>query len=142
MSFVQTVISKSYVAKLPYSADLLNSIRDVAVKAKIHSASFSAIGAVRKATVSYYDQTNKKYNELVLDEPMEIVSCTGNISELDGKMIVHAHLVFSDEKGRAFGGHLLEGTELFACELIINQYKNLRIKRKYNELTGLNLMEI
>ena len=142
MSFVQTVISKSYVAKLPYGADLLNSIRDVAVKAKIHSASFAAIGAVRKATVSYYDQTKKKYNELVLDEPMEIVSCTGNISELDGKMIVHAHLVFSDEKGRAFGGHLLEGTELFACELIINQYKNLRIKRKYNELTGLNLMEI
>jgi predicted DNA-binding protein with PD1-like motif len=57
-------------------------------------------------------------------------------------MIVHAHLVLSDEKGKAFGGHLLEGTELFACELMMNEYKNLRIERKYDKLTGLNLMEI
>jgi len=142
MSFVQSAISKSYVAKLPHGADLLKSIKDVAVKAEIHSASFNAIGAVRKARVSFYDQTKKKYNELILHESMEIVSCTGNISELEGKKIVHAHLVLSDEKGRAFGGHLLEGTELFACELMINEYKNLRIKRKYDELTGLNLMEI
>ncbi|HEY4674203.1 MAG TPA: PPC domain-containing DNA-binding protein [Nitrososphaerales archaeon] len=142
MSFVLTAISKSYVAKLPYGADLLNSIEDVAGRAKIRSASFTAIGAVRKAKVSYYNQTKKKYNELIFDEPMEIVSCIGNISELDGKMVVHAHVVLSDEKGRAFGGHLLEGSELFACELMMNEYKDLRITRKYDQLTGLNLMEI
>jgi predicted DNA-binding protein with PD1-like motif len=139
---VQTEISKSYVVKLPYGADLLNSIKDIVTKAKIRSASFTAIGAVRKAKVSYYDQTTKKYNSLEFNEPMEIVSCIGNVSELDSKMIVHAHLVLSDEKGKAFGGHLLEGTELFACELMMNEYKNLRIERKYDKLTGLNLMEI
>ena len=142
MSFVQTAISRSFVAKLPYGADLLNSIKDVAAKAKIHSASFTAIGAVRKAKVSYYDQTEKKYNTLEFNEPMEIVSCIGNISESNGKMIVHAHLLLSDEKGRAFGGHLQEGTDLFACELMMDEYENLRITRKYDQLTGLNLMEI
>lgn len=142
MSFVKTQIARAFVAKLPYGADLLNSIKEVAIKAKIQSASFTAIGAVKKARVSYYDQTTKKYNELIFNEPMEIVSCIGNISELKGNVIVHAHLVLSDEIGRAFGGHLLEGTELFACELMMNEYKNLKIKRKYDELTGLNLMEI
>ncbi|MBM3898416.1 MAG: DNA-binding protein [Thaumarchaeota archaeon] len=142
MSFVQAEISKSYVAKLPYGSDLLNSIKDIVTKVKLQSASFTAIGAVRKAKLSYYDQTTKKYNSLEFNEPMEIVSCIGNVSELEGKMVVHAHLVLSDKEGRAFGGHLLEGTELFACELMMNEYKNLRIKRKYDKLTGLNLMEI
>ena len=142
MSFIQTSIAKSYVAKLPYGADLLNSIKGIATKAKVRSGSFTAIGAVSKARVGYYDQKQKKYNELLFDEGMEIVSCIGNISEMRGNMIVHAHLVLSDEKGRAFGGHLLEGTELFACEVMINEYKNLRITRKYDELTGLNLMEV
>lgn len=142
MSFVQTSSIKCYIARLTYGADLLNSIKEIAARAKIRSGSFTAIGAVRKAKVSYYDQKQKKYNKLLFDDKMEIVSCIGNISELKGSKIVHAHLVLSDRKGRAFGGHLLEGTELFACELMINEFNNLRITRKYDELTGLNLMEV
>jgi predicted DNA-binding protein with PD1-like motif len=142
MSFVKAEIASSYVVKLPYGGDLLVSIKKVAKEINIHAASFTAMGAVKKARVSYYDQTAKKYNELIFDEPMEIVSCIGNITEMKGDTIVHAHLVLSDEKGRAFGGHLLEGTELFACELMLNEYKSLGINRKYDERTGLNLMDI
>ena len=142
MPSVKSEIAGSYVVKLPYGGDLLKSIKRVVRDMNIHAASLTAIGAVKKARVSYYDQTAKKYNELIFDEPMEIVSCVGNITEMRGDTIVHAHLILSDEKGRAFGGHLLEGTELFACELMINEYKNLRISRKYDERTGLNLMEI
>ncbi|MBI2126984.1 MAG: DNA-binding protein [Thaumarchaeota archaeon] len=142
MSFVKSGIANSYVVKLPYAGDLLNSIKKVAKEMNIRTASFTAIGAVKKARVSYYDQTAKKYGELIFDEPMEIVSCIGNITEMEGDIIVHAHLVLSDEKGRASGGHLLGGTELFACELMLNEYKSLRINRKYDEMTGLNLMDI
>ena len=142
MSYVRSEIASSYIVKLLYGGDLLNSIRKAVKKMGIHAASFTAIGAVKKAKVSYYDQTEKKYNELVFEEPMEIVSCIGNITEMKGDTIVHAHLVLSDEKGRAFGGHLLEGTELFACELMINEYKSLKISRKYHKRTGLNLIDI
>lgn len=142
MSSVKSEIASSYLVKLPYGGDLLVSIKKVVKKMNIYVASFIAIGAVKKAKVSYYDQTAKKYNELIFDEPMEIVSCIGNITEMKGDTIVHAHLILSDEKGRAFGGHLLEGTELFACELMLNEYRSLRITRKYDERTGLNLMDI
>lgn len=142
MSIVKSEIANLYVVKLPYGGDLLNSIKKVAEEMNIRTASFTAIGAVKKARVSYYDQTAKKYNELIFDEPMEIVSCIGNVTEIKGDAIVHAHLILSDEKGRAFGGHLLEGTELFACELMLNEYRSLRITRKYDERTGLNLMDI
>ncbi len=142
MSFVKSGIANSYVVKLPYGGDLLNSIKKVAKEMNIRTASFTAIGAVKKARVSYYDQTSKKYGQLIFDEPMEIVSCIGNVTEMKGDTIVHAHLVLSDGKGRAFGGHLLEGTELFACELMLNEYKSLRISRKYDKRTGLNLMDV
>ncbi len=32
----------------------------------------------------------------------------------DGEIFVHAHITLADRKGRAYGGHLMPGTMVFA----------------------------
>jgi hypothetical protein len=98
------------------------------------------IGAVQKATIAYYDQKQIKYRDIMLNEPMEIVSLHGNVSLKDGKPFVHAHVVLGDEKGNVRGGHLLPGgTPVFACELTIDEFDGPELVREFDEITGLAL---
>ena len=70
---------------------------------------------------------------------MEIVSMYGNISLKNGKPFVHAHVVLSDKKGNARGGHLLPGSSVFACELTIEEFEGPELIRGFDERTGLTL---
>jgi predicted DNA-binding protein with PD1-like motif len=81
-----------------------------------------------------------KYKDVDLSEPMEIVSLYGNISLKDGKPFVHAHVVLSDEKGNARGGHLLPGSSpVFACEITIEEFEGPELIRGFDERTRLAL---
>jgi len=139
MSRKQYSIRRTYIGRLPYGADLLEGITKICKEEGIKLGKITAIGAVRKATIAFYDQVEKKYNKIEFDHEMEIVNCTGNVSLLNGQPFVHCHIVLSDNQGRCFGGHLMIGTEIFACELIIEEYEGELIERVYDEQSGLNL---
>lgn len=70
---------------------------------------------------------------------MEILSCVGNVSLKVGKPSVHVHIALADEKGKAFGGHLMPGTTVFACEAFIEEMQGKPLDRRLDEKTGLAL---
>jgi predicted DNA-binding protein with PD1-like motif len=70
---------------------------------------------------------------------MEIVSCSGNISLRDSKPICHIHLVAADKKGKCIGGHLVQGTSLFAGEAIIQEFLGEDLNRELDDTTQLML---
>lgn len=125
------------IYKLDFNDDLLNAIKKAVEK--IDSGVFWVIGAVSKAKFSFYDQENKVYREILINKPLEITSCIGNVAELNGEKIIHAHVTFSDNLGNAFGGHLIEGTKIFSAEMFLIEFKNFKLYRKFDETTGLNL---
>ncbi|MBS7657747.1 MAG: DNA-binding protein [Candidatus Bathyarchaeia archaeon] len=125
------------IYKLDFNDDLLNAIKEAAEK--VDSGFFWVIGAVSKAKFSFYDQKKKVYREILIDKPLEITSCIGNIAEFNGKKIIHAHITFSDELGNAFGGHLIEGTKIFSAEMFLIEFKNFKLRRCFDQITGLNL---
>jgi predicted DNA-binding protein with PD1-like motif len=100
---------------------------------------FVAIGAVKFAKVAFYDQDDHTYRDYSIDEPAEILNCTGNVSELDGEIFVHAHITLGLKDGTVKGGHLVEGTKIFACELFIIPLDGDQLKRTFDEKTGLKL---
>ena len=53
--------------------------------------------------------TKQKRETLTFESDYEILSCLGNVTQKDKKPLIHAHIVIGDEKGKAFGGHLLPG---------------------------------
>jgi hypothetical protein len=130
---------KAYLDRLPYDGDLLASIKDTLRKGGIRMGFFVAIGAVKYAKIAFYNQVDHKYDELFVDEPAEVLNCTGNVSELDGEAFVHAHITLGLKDGTARGGYLLEGTKIFACELFAVPLEGEQLKRTFDEITNLKL---
>ncbi len=139
MSRKQYSLRRTYIGRLPQGADLLESITKICKEENIKIGKITAIGAVKKAVIAFYNQVEKKYHNLELNQEMELVSCIGNVSILNGQPFVHCHVSLADDQGRCFGGHLMVGTEVFVCELIIEEFEGELVERVYDEQTGLNL---
>jgi uncharacterized protein len=127
--------------QIKHGEDLLKKVSYFCSENGINSAYVSAIGALQKANVGYYDQMEKKYLENKIDGPLEIVSLTGNLSLREGKPFLHAHICLADREGKVFGGHLNEGNTVFACECLILKLKGNPLERKFDSLTGLSLWD-
>jgi predicted DNA-binding protein with PD1-like motif len=133
---------RCFIGKLDFGSDLLQQLTSVCIKENITLGTVEAIGAVEKARCGYYDQNAKEYNFYEIDQHLEITALLGNISIRDGKPMVHAHATFTDEKANAFGGHLAEGTIVFACEFVIRAFSGVDHVRQYDEETGLPLWKM
>ncbi len=129
------------IRRLPHGGDLLEEITDLARREGITTGTVTAIGAVTKARVGYYDQSDRRYRERDLEEPREICSCLGNISLKEGEVFVHAHVVLADRAGKTAGGHLCPGTIIFAAECRIEELRGGPLTRVYDGETGLFLWE-
>jgi len=108
-------------------------------KENIRCGRIHGIGATTHAIVAYYDQNTKKYNSMEFKGGMEILNMHGNVSVRDGKPFVHVHMLLSDPQGKVFGGHLMAGTKLWACEVFIDEYEGEELVRGHDEKTGLFL---
>ena len=126
---------------IKYGEDLLKALTNFCLENNIQLGFISVIGALQKVNFSYYQQKEKSYYKNSIEGPVEIISCTGNVSMKDGKPFIHAHLTVADKNGNAFGGHLEEGTVVFACECALFELEGDLLERKYDELTGLSLWE-
>ncbi|MFW2331701.1 MAG: PPC domain-containing DNA-binding protein [Nitrospinota bacterium] len=135
-------VEELIVGNIPFEADLLKYLTEFATERSITVGTISLIGAVKEAKLLFYDQSRKIYNPVEgLDGPFEITSGIGNISLLEEKVFVHLHLTLSDANGRVFGGHLSDGTIMFAGEFSIYKLGGKQLKRRFDETTGLNLWQ-
>jgi predicted DNA-binding protein with PD1-like motif len=131
---------RKIIGRLAKGEDLLAALTNCAREHGITLGEVQAIGAVSQARVGFYNQEGRKYQYLELKNPREILSLTGNISLKDGEPMVHAHITLSGDDGRAVGGHLAEGTLVFACEFAIQEYRSATaLVRQMDEPTGLFL---
>lgn len=126
------------LARLDRGADLVSQISELARIEGIQAGVFSALGALTQSKIAFYDQGSHEYTELLMTEPVELVSCTGNISIRDGKPFVHAHAVLAGSDGETKGGHLLCG-KIFAAELYLVELSGEPMVREHDQLTGLYL---
>jgi len=135
-------IKNFYMGNLPHGKDLLAELTHFCSEKVIQTGILIAIGAVKDATVGYYNQIEKKYQTLYFNKHLEIASLNGNISEKDNKTMVHSHILLTDSEGKAFGGHLMPGTTIFACEFWIFELEGEKLIRGYDEVTGLHLWKM
>ncbi len=132
---------KVIVARLEPKEDILRSIERIAIEQSITSGHLSLLGAVSRIHLGYFDRDAKEYRDFTIEEDLEIVSCVGNISQHDNKHVIHAHVVASDEKGRCYGGHLMDGCLVsVTIEIVITEFP-LMIRTR-DEITGLNLLDL
>ena len=132
-------IKRTIIGQFPYGVDLFDELTKFVQKENIRCGRLHGIGATTHAVVAYYDQNTKKYNTMEFSGGMEILNLTGNVSIRDGKSFIHVHMLLGDPQGKVFGGHLLPGTKLWACEVFIDEFEGEELLRGQDEKTGLFL---
>ena len=138
--YLQVTESRKIIGRLRKGDDLLGALTGICQEMGITLGEVKAIGAVSQARIGYYHQDTRQYEWLDLPQPREILALEGNISLKDGQPFVHAHIMLSDGEGRAFGGHLADGTLVFAAEFVIQELKaDKSLDRQMDEETGLFL---
>ena len=132
-------MDESFLVRLPTGDDLLEAITRAFRERSVRKATFTVIGATSRAVLGYYDQDAKEYRMKPFDLPQEIVAYMGNVSEKDGEIFVHAHIVLAGEDYTCVGGHLMLGTVIFAAELAATPVPGPVPVRLFDETTKLAL---
>lgn len=138
MVYVKFNPGRNFLVRVEHDSDLVQFVTELAEKEKIMVGTFTAVGALKRAKLGFYDQERHEYQEIRLDSPHEIACSVGNISIKDGRPFVHVHAVLADKNGITKAGHLLNGT-VFAAEVHLRELKGAELERKYDKVTGLSL---
>ena len=122
--------------------DLAEAAKKRVEESGINAGIFILIGSLKKAIIGYYKEG--KYMSIEFDGPLEIASCMGNIAvDEKGEIVIHPHIVAANEKGEAFGGHLMKGSIVGAtAELVIMEAAEVNLLRAFDEKTKLNLWKL
>lgn len=126
------------MVRLMPGSDLLGGLNAAAAELGFEAATVQVLGAVRSLSVTYFDQQTKKYAEPHRYETgMEVSGGIGNVSLKDGKPFVHIHVAGADREGRAYAGHLIEGSEVYMIEAYFRAFEGTAPVRELDEEVGL-----
>ena len=128
------------VLRIDRGEEIVEKLKEVALKENIKLASVSAIGACDFFVAGVYDVSLKKYFENEFKGAYEIVSILGSINTMNGKYYSHLHINCADKNGNCFGGHLNKVIVSATCEMMVDIIDG-RVDRFNDEITGLNLFD-
>lgn len=142
MREVESKIRRAIFARFFEDEDLLETITSTAVKNSVNSGFFFLIGTLKKAVLGYY--MKGKYVPIEKGGPLEVASCMGNISAKEkAGLVVHGHIVVTDSKGNAFGGHILPGCLVdVTAELVLTEVESGTLLRKFDAQRNLYLLSL
>lgn len=126
------------VARIDKGEEILEKVKEIAVKENIKLASLSALGAINDFTTGVFKTGEKKYYPNDFKGDFEIVSLTGTINTMSNEFFTHIHMSAGNDKGEVFGGHLNRAIVSATCEMIINIIDGTA-DRYFDEEIGLNL---
>jgi hypothetical protein len=132
--------NNTIVARIDKGEEILEKIKEIAIKENIKLANINALGATNDFTVGVFNTFEKKYYANKFQGDFEIVSLTGTINTMNDEFYSHLHMSAGNQKGEVFGGHLNRAVISATCEMIINIIDG-RVDRYFDEDIGLNLMK-
>lgn len=98
---------------------------------------WSAIGACRGLTLSFFQPADIAYHDVASEEDLEITSVLGNIALLNGHVALHAHGTFADATLRVRGGHIKRLVVSVTCEVFVQRLTGT-MARVHDAATGIN----
>jgi predicted DNA-binding protein with PD1-like motif len=128
---------KIHVFRVKPDQELMDSIMDYCERNNIKSGVIiSLIGSLKKVNLGILKELPGKFIAKKMDGPMEIACGSGTVATKDGKMILHIHVVVSDERS-AVGGHLAGAQVFSTAEVVIGELP-FQLERYKDDFTGLN----
>ena len=131
---------KDIVVRIDKGEEILEKIKEVAIKENIKLATVTALGATNEFTVGVFKTEEKKYYSNSFKGDFEIVSLIGSINTMNDEFYTHIHMSAGDEKGNVFGGHLNKAIVSATCEMFIHVIEG-KVDRELSKDIGLNLFK-
>ena len=130
------VLGSVYVIRLDAGEKIVETLRALCERDAIGGGFFNGLGAVGEAEIGHFDPAVDDYGWTVLSGPYEIVSLHGNVTTVDGKPFIHAHVALGDNTFAVRGGHLKEAVVSVTCEIVLTRFRD-DIGRTKDERSGL-----
>jgi hypothetical protein len=132
---------RTYVLVFDTGDEAMAGLQQFARERRLAAAQLTAIGAFSRATLAYFDWESKQYRPIPVDEQVEVLALTGDVSQAgDGSPKVHAHAVLGRRDGSTVGGHLKEGHVRPTLEVILTE-SPAHLRRQHDERSGLALID-
>ena len=129
------------ILRIEKGEEVLAVIRAVCEQENILLASVSGIGAVGDVILGVFNSERFEYETRQFVGDMEIVSCVGNVSTMNGETYLHLHMTVGNvTKGMVHAGHLSKAIISLTGEFIL-QIVDGQVDRKYSPEIGLNLIK-
>lgn len=118
------VLGSAYVIRLDAGERIVETLRGLCERDGIGGGFFNGLGAVGQAEIGHFDPAANEYGWTVLSGAYEIVSLYGNITTVDGKPFVHAHIALGENTFAVKGGHLKEAVVSVTCEVTLARFRD------------------
>jgi predicted DNA-binding protein with PD1-like motif len=127
-------VEGAYTVSIEDGASVLEALTDFITSQKIQAGQVTGIGATNEATLRFFDPSSKKYVDKTFNEQMEISNLSGNISEADGKSLLHLHITLGKKDYTALAGHLLDAKIRGAGEFFVYPINSKVVKVKKEDV--------
>ena len=134
--------TRRIVLRLERGEDLVAELESLAEREGIEAAWVRGIGSLAWAELDRHDQARRVAEPPQRFEmPCDILTLEGNLSILGGapRAQLYATLARRTDNGVDVLGGRLRAGEVFACELVLEVFEDLRLSRARDEKTGLAL---
>ena len=133
--------TKIYALVFDKGDEVLGELQRFARQERLDSAHFTAIGAFRAVVLQYFNPETREYEDIPIDQQVEVLAMTGNVAlDRDGTKI-HTHVVVGLRDGSTRGGHLKEAYVFPTLEVVLEETPNY-LRRRYDPETGLTLIDL
>ena len=133
---------RTYALVFQTGDEVMSGLEQFAEDYFVGAAQFTAIGAFSRAALAYFDWGTKGYRDIPVDEQVEVIALTGDVSEEDdGKPKIHGHVVVGLKDGSTRGGHLMKAWVRPTLEVVITE-SPAHLKRTFDPNSGLMLIDL
>jgi predicted DNA-binding protein with PD1-like motif len=131
------------VGRLDRGQDLFSTLEAICRERDVRCGELRALGSLEAVEVAEYDQAEKRWKpgRRFASGGFEILNLTGNVSEKDGALALHAHGTFMRDRDNGvelIGGHIVSA-RVFALEFVIEAFDDVILRRGVDPATGLGL---
>lgn len=137
---VSQKFSGGYLLRLDKGEELVRLLNQFCEDNNIFGGWISGIGGAQWADLAFYHLEQKAYEFDRIDEPLEVASLSGNVSQVNGKPFLHIHATVSDLNYHAYAGHLKELSVAATLEVRL-EVSEEPIARVHNDACGLKIFD-
>ena len=130
-----------HVVVLERGEEILKTLTDYVTENRLKGGIVKGIGALKDITIGYYDLEKQDYMRKSIQPSCELLNFLGNISLVDGKQFIHAHVILTMPDFSLEGGHLFSGIVSVTGEIYIYPLEH-EINRSFDDEVKLNLIDL